>query len=775
MNRMARWAFLVHTPNLSGGTLVIFQHAVGLAALGEQVTLVWRTRPSPDCCIWFPEHARLNWKSFDDCRDETFDIAVATWWETLFELHQLRFSRALYFVQSVESRFYEEPLLRQLAASTYALPLPVVTVADWISSYLEHNFGRTSRVVLNGVRKDLLGPQGPSLASRRRGHLRVLVEGPIAVPFKNVSRTIDLCHRAGVAEVWLLTSAPITRFPGADRVLGAVPMAQLGAVYRSCDVLVKLSRVEGMFGPPLEQFLCGGTAVTYDVSGYDHILCPGFNGLVLPLDDERGVVEALKRLKRDPSLLARLQQKASETALAWPDWPQASRAFLTTVQELLTHCGEGRGDSLNRPLALLRQQRAALSCSSKPPGQPSASPGTLWHRIRRLAPRTAAAVSAVKAEGLFQSRSIRIRLGRWLNRTRDLRPGTPDLQRPDRPDGATAAVRWHRPPPAGTPWVRVIVVNYNGGDLIQSCLDHLALQTLTNFEVVVVDNGSCDGSAVRLHLPDERFRLIEAGRNLGFAAANNLGARDSRAPWLATLNPDAFAEPDWLQRLYQATCRYPQIAMFGSTQIDHRDPTILDGCGDVCSIYGIPWRGGYRYPLAAAPETGEAFAPCAAAALYRRAEFEDVGGFDDAFFCYLEDVDLGYRLRLRGHRCLQLAEARVRHLGSAISGRASRFTLYHSYRNRLWLVFKDSPFPLILLTLPLHLVATIYLLLRTRNLQDVGPCFEGLWAGLRGLPGVVPARRAVQRRRVASNLEMARAMTWSVAKLRNRSIDLRHR
>ena len=326
------------------------------------------------------------------------------------------------------------------------------------------------------------------------------------------------------------------------------------------------------------------------------------------------------------------------------------------------------------------------------------------------------------------------------------------------------------------PWVRVIIVNYNGGPLIQTCVDRLAAQSLSDFEAVVVDNGSTDGSAAALCLPDQRFSVILTGRNLGFAAANNLGARHCRAPWLATLNPDAFADPAWLAALRRATERHPDAAMFGSTQIDGRDPTRLDGCGDVCSAYGIPWRGGYQYPVEAQPvEDGEPFAPCAAAALYRRDAFEEVGGFDEAFFCYLEDVDLGYRLRLCGHQGIQVPEARVEHLGSAISGRTSRFTLYQSYRNRVWLVFNNSPFPLILVLLPLHLAATLYLLIRTRRLQDIGPCLDGLWAGMRTLPSRWPARRRVQGLRRISNWRVARALTWSTRKPRARAIDLRPR
>jgi len=298
---------------------------------------------------------------------------------------------------------------------------------------------------------------------------------------------------------------------------------------------------------------------------------------------------------------------------------------------------------------------------------------------------------------------------------------------------------------------------------------------MTAFEVVVVDNGSNDGSYPETTLPDARFRWLAAGRNLGFAAGTNLGAHGCQAPWIATLNPDTVADPNWLEALKRATEHYPDIAVFGSTQIDAMNPERLDGCGDVCSGYGIPWRGGYGLPISQLPGDGETFAPCAAAALYRRDVFEAVGGFDESFFCYLEDVDLGYRLRLAGGRCMQVAAARVGHIGSAIGGRTSTFTLYHSYRNRVWLVFNNTPFPLLLIVLPLHVLTTLGLLVMTRRLPEGGTCIRGLWAGLAGLPGRIGRRREVQKLRRISNFRVVRALTWSLVKLRARAVDLRER
>ncbi len=325
----------------------------------------------------------------------------------------------------------------------------------------------------------------------------------------------------------------------------------------------------------------------------------------------------------------------------------------------------------------------------------------------------------------------------------------------------------------GGPWVRVVIVNYNGGDYLQRAVDCLGKQTMADFETVIVDNGSTDGSIENLTLPDNRFKVITPGSNLGFAAGNNLGAEGCTAPWIITLNPDAFPEPDWLAELKRATEQYPGVEMFGSTQIDAKDPSRIDGCGDVYSIYGIPWRGGHGHDAGALPADGEVFSPCAAAALYSRPAFEIAGGFDESFFCYLEDVDLGLRIRLTGGKCIHVSKAVVRHVGSASTGRASDFTVYHSYRNRLWLMVKCIPWPLLAIMLPLNLAATLFLLIRIPEAGNRRAGFRGLVDAVKGLGPVLKARGGVHRQREISSLGVASALTWDLGKLRSRDMVIK--
>jgi len=305
------------------------------------------------------------------------------------------------------------------------------------------------------------------------------------------------------------------------------------------------------------------------------------------------------------------------------------------------------------------------------------------------------------------------------------------------------------------PWVRVVIVDYNSGPLLAQTLAALARQTEPDFEAVVVDNASAGGPADASALPDSRFRLLPAGANLGFAAGCNLGARGCQAPWLAMLNPDAVPEPGWLAALQRATLRHPAAAAFGSTQIDAADPCTLDGAGDCYSIYGIAWRGGHGASVQQIQNDFRVFSPCAAAALSRRGVFESAGGFAEPFFCYLEDVDLGFRLNLLGYESIQVADARVRHTGGASSGgKASPFALSHVLRNSLWVVLRCMPFPLLLSALAWQL----------RNVLRAGPRalrLQALRDGLAPLPALLRQRRAIQAGRRISVSALARLLVWN--------------
>ena len=330
-------AFLLGYPEISGGTNVILEHAVGLTRLGHKVSIVTEVPFDRSRLSWKPDAMNLPLLCHADCRDRTFDVAIATWWRSAYDIPFIKSRHYAYFVQSIESRFFppEQPDMKALAEYSYRMPMPVVTEATWIKKYLEGHYGRTSTLVLNGIDKKTFSLTGPVTQPRPASGLRVLVEGPLGVEFKRTDLALDLCRQAGMTDVWLLTSSECQSHPNADRVFSKIPVTRVGDIYRSCDVLVKLSTVEGMFGPPLEMFHCGGTAITSDVTGHDEYMKHGKNGIVVRRGNEPEVVTYLRSLSTDRRFLSSLQQGAIATAEAWPDWPASSRNFSEFILNLV--------------------------------------------------------------------------------------------------------------------------------------------------------------------------------------------------------------------------------------------------------------------------------------------------------------------------------------------------------------------------------------------------------------------------------------------------------
>lgn len=256
--------------------------------------------------------------------------------------------------------------------------------------------------------------------------------------------------------------------------------------------------------------------------------------------------------------------------------------------------------------------------------------------------------------------------------------------------------------------VTVIIVNWNCGAVLSKCLDHLLCQTLLPDRILVMDNGSDDESLETIPQND----LIDIqllGTNLGFAAANNRALLLCETEYIALLNPDAFPNPDWLARLIAAADSLPELASFASLQLCDDNTDIIDGAGDSYHVSGLVWRErhGARFTKSDVVDKS-IFSPCAAAALYRRQAVLDVGGFDEDFFCYVEDVDLGFRLRLAGHQAMYVSDAIVRHVGSvSTGGQHSDFCVYHGHRNLVWTYIKNMPGVLFWFFLPMHLLLNL--------------------------------------------------------------------
>ncbi len=320
--------------------------------------------------------------------------------------------------------------------------------------------------------------------------------------------------------------------------------------------------------------------------------------------------------------------------------------------------------------------------------------------------------------------------------------------------------------------IAVLIVAYRSRETVPDMIAALERQSVQPARVRVLENGSPDPERVDAAGLSDFVELVESKTNLGFAAGNNRLAKGVEEDWLLLLNPDAFPEADMIEQLIAATERHPHASLFGATQLAHGAPGVLDGAGDVYHFTGLPYRGGYGKAMEP-PEEGEVFGPCGALTLVRREVFEALGGFDEDFFCYVEDVDLAYRARLAGHRAIQVKDARVSHMGYASSGRRSAFATYHGARNRFWTFFKNTPAPLLPVLAPVHIGVTLLLWLSAARFGQFTLFGRAMADALKGWPRLLEKRRAVQAARTVSALETARLFNWNPMTLLNRAPDVR--
>ncbi|AZA78949.1 glycosyltransferase family 1 protein [Chryseobacterium sp. G0186] len=321
---------ILASPSLSGGNNVIFEHLSHIYKRETfEVILIFDKPVKDEELFWFQGIQKLPRLTLKEAEKNHFDVLIATFWRTCYDLLNLNANHYLYFNQSVESKFYPDSDFnnQNAAEATYLLGLNVITEASWIQKYIKTHYDADSELVLNGIRKENYSPTGESHASKESGKLRVLIEGNIQSSFKNVPKTIEICKKSKADEIWLLTNSPIQDYEGVDRVFSNVPTYETQKIFRSCDVLVKLSTVEGMFGPPLEMFHCGGTAITYNVTGHEEYMKHDFNSLIADVNDDSKILEYINLLKDNPQKLETLKKNALQTAQEWHNWEEASLAF----------------------------------------------------------------------------------------------------------------------------------------------------------------------------------------------------------------------------------------------------------------------------------------------------------------------------------------------------------------------------------------------------------------------------------------------------------------
>ncbi len=338
-----------------------------------------------------------------------------------------------------------------------------------------------------------------------------------------------------------------------------------------------------------------------------------------------------------------------------------------------------------------------------------------------------------------------------------------------------------------SPRVTVVVPNWNGEIFLETCLSSLRRQSYEDFEVVLADNGSTDGSVPFVEENFPEVRVVRLPENRGFSAAVNAGikAASPSAEHVVLLNNDTELDPGWLGALVDAAERRPEAGLFASKLVDFEDRRVLDGAGDALRKSGLPYRVGHgEVDRGQFERETFVFSACAAAALYRRSLFEDIGLFDEDFFSNCEDGDLSFRAQLAGYRCLYVPRSVVYHMGSASTGgKRSTTNTRLGTQNSINLLVKNLPKSLILGALPHLLVGQVLRLLTALHFS--GGLLRAYLAGLVGawklLPLMLKKRREIQTRRRVSDgyvRELLRESSRRAAQSQRRRIrdqvSLRH-
>jgi len=312
------------------------------------------------------------------------------------------------------------------------------------------------------------------------------------------------------------------------------------------------------------------------------------------------------------------------------------------------------------------------------------------------------------------------------------------------------------------PTVSVIIPNWNGMEHIPTCLDSLRRQSFEDFEVIVADNGSTDGSLALLGQDYSEVQLLALGENRGFSGACNVGMRSSRGAYVVLLNNDTEVDPGWLAEIVAAFERHPEAGMIASKMLLFDRRHILHTAGDFYRLNGLPGnRGVWQRDEGQYDEESLVFGACGGSAAYRRRMLEQVGMLDEDFFFSLEDVDLAWRAQLAGWRCVYVPQAIVYHKLSATGGGPT--ASFHDGRNTIYLLLKDYPSDL----WRLHWRAILRAQLRIA--REALAAWRGAAARARlrgqlvglilGPPRMLPKRRAVQRSRRVDRAYLEHVLT----------------
>ena len=321
----------------------------------------------------------------------------------------------------------------------------------------------------------------------------------------------------------------------------------------------------------------------------------------------------------------------------------------------------------------------------------------------------------------------------------------------------------YEPSDQHTPEISVIVLNWNGKRFLEACLEGLRRQSFRDFETILVDNGSSDGSVeyVRSNFPE--VRVLALPDNRGFAGGNIAGYEQSTGNLILLLNNDTEAHPKWLEEIRDASLTYPQAGSFASKMMYFDERNRVENCGFDVGIEGATLdlgRDQYDSPQWSKPR--EVFGACAGAAAYRRTMLEDVGFLDDDFFMTYEDVDLSFRAQLRGYSCVYVPGAIVYHRYRATNSKLPDRQVFYSQRNIEYVWVKNMPFALIVRSAPWRLLYELGAAIYFIRVGTGSAFLKSKWAVLRNFSSLLRKRKEIQGRRVARNAEMQEKLHNSI-------------
>jgi len=303
-----------------------------------------------------------------------------------------------------------------------------------------------------------------------------------------------------------------------------------------------------------------------------------------------------------------------------------------------------------------------------------------------------------------------------------------------------------------TPRVSIIILNWNGLHLLSDCLSSVFAQTYKDFEVIVVDNGSTDGSQqwITKHYP--QVSLVCLNENKGFCVGNNVGIMHSRGEYIVLLNNDTKVEPGWLHPLVSAMDDDLTVAACDSKILYFDQPALIWTSGAEYAISGsVTGRGHYQQDTGAYSVVTEVFAAVACSAIYRRTVLDQIGWLDEDFFAGYEDIDLSFRARLAGYRILNVPESRVYHKVSATHVFNSYDYVFRGQRNVTYVFIKNMPGSLLIKYLPLHFAYMIGSSAYFARCTRLPAFLKAKWAVVKNLPTLMNKRKAVQSQRSVSS------------------------